>query len=536
MNDFVSCSLINHLSASMKPGVLLISSALIVSFALSKSSHAQAGFSPKVDSITNLCTNPILSKVIRELSGDTSTLIGGTSYTILSRHSSSVHNPKAAQFIYERFQGYGLQAQYMDYRPNGTNVYVKKTGTKYPYRQYIICAHYDDMPSGPLAPGADDNGSGTCGVLEAARLCAPLSFDYTLVFIAFDEEEQGLIGSKAYADSAFFRGDTILGVINLDMISWDGNHDYQINIRSNTNSLPLCYSSRNIFYIYQPALIPFVVMNVSSSDHASFWNRGYKAICAIQQRSEYNQYYHTVNDNFSIIWMPYYLSYTRAVIAALMTFGWDYLMEFIHMPVVSASHQAPVNTSAVIRSPHPVAKGTNGPRLYYKVNSGGFSSVGYNYNNLDTFKFTIPGQNAGSTVSYYIAAQDSLGRFAGTLPAGGRGLNPPGTIQPDTLFTYSVVTGIASNTEPVKYSLEQNYPNPFNPGTNISFTLARASDVRIVVYDAVGREVSEFINNKLTQGKHTFRFEPENISAGVYFYSMYIDGSRFDTKKMILLK
>ncbi len=521
---------------NMKPRILLISTALIISFFACEYSFAQAGFSPKVDSVINLCTNPILSKLIREVSGDTATFIGGIPYTILSRHSSTVHNPKAAQFIFEHFQSFGLAAQYMNYRTNGTNVYVKKLGTKYPNRQYIICAHYDDMPSGALAPGADDNASGTCAVIEAARLCTPFSFDYTLVFIAFDEEEQGLIGSKAYADSAYFRGDTILGVINLDMISFDANHDYQINIRSNTNSLPLCYSSRNIFYIYQEALIPFIVMNVSSSDHASFWNRGYKAICAIQQRSENNPYYHTVNDNFSIVWMPYYLSYTRAVIAALMNFGWDYLMEFVHTPVISASHQTPVNAVVVIRSPHPVAKGSNGPRLYYKVNSGTLNSLNYYYNNLDTFKFTIPGQNAGSTVSYYIAAQDSLGKFIATLPAGGRGLNPPGTIAPDTLFTYSVVVSIASNNEPAKYSLEQNYPNPFNPATNIAFTLAKVSEVKIIIYDILGREVSEMINNKLNQGKHIFRFEAENLSSGIYYYSMFVDGSLFDTKKMILVK
>jgi hypothetical protein len=424
----------------------------------------------------------------------------------------------------------------MEYRLNGTNVYAKKIGTKFPNKQYIICAHYDDMPTGPLAPGADDNASGSCAVMEAARLCAPFSFDYTLIFIAFDEEEQGLIGSKAYADSAYFRGDSILGVINLDMISWDGNNDYQINIRSNTPSLPMAYSSRNIFYIYQPALIPFLVMNVTSSDHASFWNRGYTAICGIQQRSEYNQYYHTVNDKFQIVSMPYYLAYTRAATAALMTYGWDYLMDINHNRILTANHQTPVNTSAVIKSPHKIAKGTNGPRLYYKVNNGPLNFVNYNYNNLDTFRFTVPGQSAGTTVSYYIAAQDTLGKFVASLPARGRGINPPGTIQPDSLYNYSIIVGIAGNNEPVKFTLEQNYPNPFNPSTNISFTVGKTSDVKIIIYDIIGRQISELVNGKFTQGKHNFIFESESLSSGIYFYTMYIDGSKFETKKMNLIK
>jgi hypothetical protein len=499
--------------------------------------YSQAGFSPKIDSVINLSTNNILSKLIREFSGDTSTVINGNTYTLLSRHSQSVHNPKAAEFIYEHFQSYGLQPQYMNYRPNGTNVYAKKTGTKYPNKYYIICAHYDDMPSGSLAPGADDNASGSCAVMEAARLCAPLSFDYTLIFVIFDEEEQGLIGSKAFADSAYFRGDSIMGVINLDMISWDGNNDFQINIRSNSQSLPMAYSTRSIFSLYKPALIPFFVMNVQSSDHASFWARNYKAICGIQQRSEFNQYYHTVNDKFNIISMPYYLSYTRAAIAALMTFGRDYFMDIIHTPALNQLPMVPVNASAVIRSAHFIAKGTNGPRLYYKVNNGSFSYVNYNYYNLDTFRFTIPGQAAGSQVKYYIAAQDSLSKFIATMPPGGRGIEPPGTTAPDTLMIYNVLTRIASNNSPVSYSLRQNYPNPFNPATTISFEINKRSEVRIVIYDVRGKMFEEFINSRFDAGMHSFIFVAgRSLSSGIYYYTMYVDGVRFDTKKMMLVK
>ncbi|HRE11119.1 MAG TPA: M28 family peptidase, partial [Ignavibacteria bacterium] len=110
----------------------------------------------------------------------------------------------------------------------GQNVLATKIGSKYPNQYYIICGHYDNMPSGSLAPGADDNASGTCAVMEAARLLAPFTFDYTLIFVAFDEEEQGLIGSHAYADSSYNRGDSIKGVLNFDMIAWDSNNDYKL--------------------------------------------------------------------------------------------------------------------------------------------------------------------------------------------------------------------------------------------------------------------------------------------------------------------
>lgn len=520
----------------MKQKILLLLIIPIIFTFTSRDLYSQAGYSPRVDSVINVCTTPILAKLVRELSGDTSTIIGGQPYTILSRHNNSEHNPKAAQFIFERLQSYGLQPQYMNYSSLGSNVFAKKTGTKYPNRQYIICAHYDDMPSGTLAPGADDNASGSCAVLEAARLLANMSFDYTLIFILFDQEEQGLIGSKNYADSAFFRGDSILGVINLDMISWDGNNDYQINIRSNNASLPMAHTTINIFYIYQPVLIPFLVMNVTSSDHASFWNRGYKAICGIQQRSEYNPYYHTVNDKFQIISMPYYLSYTRSAMATLMTYGLDYLVDIIHTPVTISQPQTPVTATAVIKSPHKIARDVNGPRIYYKVNSGSLNYVNYNYYNLDTFKFSIPGQIAGSTVKYYIAAQDSLGRFVATKPPRGRGLNPPGTIQPDSMITLSVLTGIASNTNlPDKYSLEQNYPNPFNSATVINFNMLNAGNVKISVYDISGREVDVIINKKVGAGNHEIRFDAKDLPSGVYFYRMKADNFT-STRKLILIK
>jgi|WetSurMetagenome_2_1015567.scaffolds.fasta_scaffold11706_3 hypothetical protein len=519
----------------MKSKILFSVVILIIFIISSENLYSQAGFSPRIDSVINLCTSPILSKLVREFSGDTSTIIGGLPYTLLSRHSNSVDNPKAAQFIYERFQSYGLQPQYMNYSANGSNVYVKKTGTKYPNKQYIICAHYDDMPSGPLAPGADDNASGSCAVMESARLLANLNFDYTLIFVLFDEEEQGLIGSKNFADSAYFRGDSILGVINLDMISWDGNNDYQINIRSNTASLPLANGTKNIFYIYQPILIPFLVMDVASSDHASFWTRGYKAICGIQQRTEVNPYYHTVNDKFQIISMPYYLSYTKSAVAALMTYGWDYLADIIHTPIVTSLPLVPVNASAVIKSPHKIAKNINGPRLYYKVNNGPLNFINFNYYNLDTFKFSIPGQSAGASVKYYIAAQDSLGKFVVTKPARGRGLNPPGTIEPDSMMNYAVITGIASNNEPVKYSLEQNYPNPFNPVTSINYQLARNSEVSLKVFDITGKEIAMLVNQKQNAGSYKVEWDASQFSSGVYFYKLIAD-TFSETKKMILLK
>lgn len=515
----------------------IIITLLFTIFLISQSIYSQVGYSPRIDSISNLVTLQTLSKLNRELSGDTSTMIGGVPYTILSRNANSVHNPKAAQFILERFQSYGLTARYMDYRSSGTNIIATKLGTKYPNQSYIICGHYDDMPAGSLAPGADDNASGTCAVMEAARLLAPFSFDYTLIFIAFDEEELGLIGSHAYADSSYNRGDSIKGVLNFDMISWDGNNDNKLNIYSNSASFNYSTTARYCFNVYQPSLdVVFSVSNMTGSDHYYFWQRGYNAFCGIELTSDFNPYYHTVNDNFSHVIMRYFLKFTRAALASLMTYGWDFTLNFNHTPIAQTSDTGPKTAIVVITSPYAIKKLVYGPRLYYRVNGGAFSSLNYTYNNQDTFRFTIPGQNIGAIVDYYYAAQDSLANFVGTMPNAGRGLNPPGTIAPPTYLQYTVLTGVASNNEPVEFSLSQNYPNPFNPMTNIEFSLMKPALVKVIVNDMLGREVVELVNLGYDAGTHLVAFDGRNYPSGIYFYTMYVDGLKFDTRKMILIK
>lgn len=88
---------------------------------------------------------------------------------------------------------------------------------------------------------------------------------------------------------------------------------------------------------------------------------------------------------------------------------------------------------------------------------------------------------------------------------------------------------------PEGYALEQNYPNPFNPSTTINFKIAHASDVKLVVYNILGQKVATLLNSYLTAGTHAFQFNANNLSTGVYFYSIEAGDFR-SHKKMILLK
>jgi hypothetical protein len=103
---------------------------------------------------------------------------------------------------------------------------------------------------------------------------------------------------------------------------------------------------------------------------------------------------------------------------------------------------------------------------------------------------------------------------------------------------YSQLTGIQqiSNKLPEKFNLYQNFPNPFNPTTNIEFDIPKTSNVEIKVHDLLGREVAELVDEKKQAGKYKVIFNASNLSSGVYFYTIQIDGINRSTKSMALIK
>jgi len=92
-----------------------------------------------------------------------------------------------------------------------------------------------------------------------------------------------------------------------------------------------------------------------------------------------------------------------------------------------------------------------------------------------------------------------------------------------------------SNELPVKFELYQNYPNPFNPNTKIRFDLPKSGDVKLTVFDVLGREVTVLANEKLSPGKYEADFDGTNYPSGVYYYRI-TSGDFIDVKKMILIK
>ena len=85
------------------------------------------------------------------------------------------------------------------------------------------------------------------------------------------------------------------------------------------------------------------------------------------------------------------------------------------------------------------------------------------------------------------------------------------------------------------FSLSQNFPNPFNPSTSIRYAIPRESDVKLVVYDVMGREIATLVNERLNAGTYTVDWNASEFPSGVYFYRLTADNFT-ETKKLLLIK
>jgi len=227
---------------------------------------------------------------------------------------------QAGEYIYNEFVSYGLEARYDDweyYGYSGNNI----EGTLYGINEssdeiYIICAHYDSVSSNP---GADDDGSGTAAVLAAANIMSQYQFEHTIRFVAFDGEEQGLLGSYRYAEEAFNNRDNIIAALNGDMIGYAENPTQASYIKIYENSISewITDYTEDIIQIYNDFIKLTIVPSGTAynSDHASFWNFDYSVI--MYHEYEFNPYYHSSQNIIENMDVNYSTRVLKLIIATL---------------------------------------------------------------------------------------------------------------------------------------------------------------------------------------------------------------------------
>ncbi len=122
-----------------------------------------------------------------------------------------------------------------------------------------------------------------------------------------------------------------------------------------------------------------------------------------------------------------------------------------------------------------------------------------------------------------------------TMTVTAKGPNGTPVHQRTVTITASTTSGVIENNTPYSFKLEQNYPNPFNPVTRIDYSLAKITDVKITVYNLLGREITSFFREKQNPGSYYVMFNAANLSTGVYYYTIQA-GDFMDKKTMILMK
>jgi len=299
------------------------------------------------------------------------------------------------------------------------NVIATKAGTTAPDEQVVMCAHFDNTSEIPTvrAPGADDNGSGTVAVIEAARLFSDRQFEKTIKFCLWTGEEQGLHGSAAYAEDAFMQGDNIIGAFNFDMIAWDGDSDHlgELHCGTMTSSVAMGDLFEEVISDYSIGLNTDLLTfgSTDRSDHASFWDYNYPAILGIEDFSDdFHPYYHTIQDNMANINQGFFFEYAKAAIGATATMAIpDTISTGIEKP-----DQLPEAFALMANYPNP-------------------------FNAATTISFVLPNKADIELTVYDILGQKVATLYEGTLNAGSHQLTWNAINYASGLYFYNLNAG-----------------------------------------------------------------------------------------------
>jgi hypothetical protein len=289
------------------------------------------------------------------------------------------------------------------------NIIAYKPGTEFPDHHIIIGAHKDAVEG---SPGADDNGSGTAGVLEIARIIENIDTRFTFVFILFDAEEQGLHGAWHYANRAAANGDSIIAMLNMDMIGHiENTDDFRIYHGSDVAYPQLCQSLATS--LSEIGLNGYLGGSSGGSDHYAFQQNGYDIIYLAEYI--FSSVYHSPNDNTSYMDFSYMSRIVKAILATACE------IDNTYMPQPGLVFDYPVGQPGTVMPETPTtfevqAIGSSGGEpvpnsgiLYYRPENGSETSVAMAYLGGDLYEATIPAFVCDdNAVEYWISVDEFI--------------------------------------------------------------------------------------------------------------------------------
>ena len=261
---------------------------------------------------------------------------------------------QAADYITDSLRLLGYDVADHCFPDNGRlfrNIIASRRGSHLPHERVIILAHYDTVAG---SPGADDNASGVAVMLEIARVLEPFSFERTIHFIAVCLEENehennpnsGTRGSRALAAYARENGWNIEGVMVLESVAFAGDNLVQSIPSGLSIAVPPAGDfiavignerSRELMGVFARAVetyrgdLPHVLLEVPGngerlpdsrrSDHASFWDEGFRAVMVTDTTNFRSPHYHQLTDTLSTLNLEFAAKVCCATAGAVLEIG-----------------------------------------------------------------------------------------------------------------------------------------------------------------------------------------------------------------------
>lgn len=355
-----------------------------------------------------------LESLMAQVSQDSLEMYVNILQTYYRRVTGTMANYLTRDWIAGKFNSFGYDSVVIDSfvaTIYGTprecqNVIAYKIGTRFPDHQIVVGAHRDAVLN---SPGADDNGSGTAGVLELARVLQDIETEMTFIFVLFDAEEQGLYGSWHYVDEAQARGDNIVYMLNMDMIANLPNNDKAALY----HGADATYST--LWQFLADSLVGitgYLAGNSGGSDHYPFTQRGYPATFVAEYY--FSSVYHSPHDSTTYMNFEYM---TRMVKASLAT---AYMTNGIAGPRPALAFAYPAGLPQVISPGSPTTFEVSitgvrdgiivpGSACLHAAIDGSYTTVPMTEISADTYQATLPPVLCTNGLRFYLSAEESEG-------------------------------------------------------------------------------------------------------------------------------
>lgn len=231
-------------------------------------------------------------------------ILSGEKDAVLANRGVPEGRDAARKFLREEFESFGLTVSEHTFR-SGANIVAERTGKS--GKILIVSAHFDSVNNA----GADDDGTGVVAMLATAKLLQGKELKHTVRFVAFDQEEIGLVGSAAYAKSLVENGEkaNVLGDVQMEMMGYNSRNDGKFHVIScdRPDSQFMVDAFKSVVSRLNSGLV-ITRACTDRSDHASFWKHGMPAIVMSENffGGDATPCYHKKCDKMDRMHIPYF--------------------------------------------------------------------------------------------------------------------------------------------------------------------------------------------------------------------------------------